>query len=292
MKIGIVQQSNCVNGEQNLKHSITQINRLADQGAELIVLQELHRTLYFCQSESQHTFELAESLDGPTATTLAKTAKDNHVVVIGSIFEKRTNGVYHNTAIVLDSDGSMAGYYRKMHIPDDPGYYEKYYFTPGDTGFKPINSSLGKLGLLICWDQWFPEASRLMALAGAEILIFPTAIGWEPDDSQPEKDRQLDAWLTIQRSHSIANNLPLVCVNRVGHEADSNKQTAGIDFWGSSFVCDAMGKVILKCSSNDEDQQIVNIDTSETMQQRILWPYFRDRRIDAYNDLTKRSIDD
>ena len=291
MKIGIVQQSNCKDGELNLNNSLTQISNLAGQGAELIILQELHRTIYFCQSESQHNFQLAESLDGPTSAALAQAARDNHVVVVGSIFEKRNNGVYHNTAVVLDSDGSMAGFYRKMHIPDDPGYYEKYYFTPGDTGFKPISCSLGKLGLLICWDQWFPEASRLMALAGAEILIFPTAIGWDPDDTQEEKERQLDAWLTIQRSHSIANNLPLVCVNRVGHEADHSEHTRGINFWGNSFVCDAMGKVIFRCGSTNEEQHIVEIDINETVQQRILWPYFRDRRIDAYSDLTKRSID-
>ena len=291
MKIGIVQQSNCEDEELNLNNSLTQINKLAGQGAELIILQELHRTLYFCQSESQQNFQLAESLDGPTSTALAKSAKDNQVVIVGSIFEKRTSGVYHNTAIVLDSDGSMVGFYRKMHIPDDPGYYEKYYFTPGDTGFKPIRCSLGKLGILICWDQWFPEASRLMALAGAEILVFPTAIGWDPEDSQEEKDRQLDAWITIQRSHSIANNLPVVCVNRVGFETDNSNQSSGINFWGNSFVCDAMGRMILRCGNTQQEQWAVEIDTTETVQQRILWPYFRDRRIDAYNDLTKRSID-
>lgn len=291
MKIGIVQQHNSENGEINLNYSLAQIKQLADKGAELIVLQELHRSVYFCQTESQHNFALAEPLDGPTSSALAQAASDNHVVVVGSIFEKRINGIYHNTAIVLDTDGSMAGFYRKMHIPDDPGYYEKYYFTPGDTGFNPIQCSLGKLGVLICWDQWFPESARLMALAGAEILIFPTAIGWDPEDTQEEKERQLDAWLTIQRSHSIANNLPLICVNRVGHEETASKQSKGIDFWGNSFACDAMGKIILQCSDNNQEQHVIDIDTNETAQQRILWPYFRDRRIDAYSDLTKRSID-
>ena len=291
MKVGIIQQSNSEDSELNLNSSLAHIKQLANQGAELIVLQELHRSHYFCQTESMRNFEFAEPLDGPTSQALANAARNNNVVIVGSIFELRSNGIYHNTAIVLDKDGSMAGYYRKMHIPDDPGYYEKYYFTPGDTGFQPIQTSIAKLGVLICWDQWFPESARLMALAGAELLVYPSAIGWEPTDSQEEKERQLDAWITIQRSHSIANNLPLVCVNRVGLEQDSSKQTNGIDFWGNSFACDAMGKILHNCASETEETQVIDIDFAESKQQRLIWPYLRDRRIDAYQDLTKRSID-
>ncbi len=291
MKVGLVQQSNTDSYDNNLGYTLEQISNLATQGAQLIALQELHTGLYFCQTESQQNFQLAESIDGPTRLALAEAAKKNNVVIVGSIFEKRSNGVFHNTAIVLDADGSLAGFYRKMHIPDDPGYYEKYYFTPGDTGFTPINTSLGKLGVLICWDQWFPESARLMALAGAELLIFPTAIGWDNQDSDQEKQRQLDAWVTIQRSHSIANNLPLISINRCGFEQDPSKQTSGIEFWGSSFACDAMGKIIKSCSNDANETCIVDIDVNETDKQRLVWPYFRDRRIDAYSELTKRSID-
>ena len=291
MKVGLVQHRNSEDTSKNLSYTLEQIDKLAGNGAQLIVLQELHGALYFCQTESQHHFDLAESLDGNTASALATCAKKNNVVIVGSIFEKRGNGIYHNTAIVLDSDGSLAGHYRKMHIPDDPGYYEKYYFTPGDTGFTPIKTSIGTLGVLICWDQWFPESARLMALAGAEILIFPTAIGWDMTDSEEERQRQLDAWITIQRSHSIANNLPLISVNRVGHENDPSKQTSGIEFWGNSFACDARGKLITSCSSENNESIITKLDMTESDQQRLVWPYFRDRRIDAYSDITKRSID-
>ncbi len=291
MKVGLIQQSNTQDYNNNLSNTLTKISELASQGAQLIILQELHTHLYFCQTESQENFKLAEPIDGPTCTSLATAAKKHNVVLVGSIFEKRSNGIFHNTAIVLDSDGTMAGHYRKMHIPDDPGYYEKYYFTPGDTGFTPISTSLGKLGILICWDQWFPESARLMALAGAELLIFPTAIGWDKNDSDEEKQRQLDAWITIQRSHSIANNLPLVCVNRTGFEIDPSKQTSGIEFWGNSFTCDAMGKITHTCNQSIDESHIVEIDIHETEKQRLIWPYFRDRRIDAYFDLTKRSID-
>lgn len=291
MKVGLVQQGNTNDYHKNLGHTLNEIAALANQGAKLIVLQELHTSLYFCQTESQEYFKQAEALNGPTSTALAEAAKNNNVVIVGSIFEKRSNGVFHNTAIALDIDGSMAGYYRKMHIPDDPGYYEKYYFTPGDNGFTPIQTSLGKLGVLICWDQWFPESARLMALAGAELLIFPTAIGWDRQDSADEKQRQLDAWITIQRSHSIANNLPLISVNRCGLELDPSEQTTGIDFWGNSFACDAMGKIITTCTKDTNESCIADIDIKETEQQRLMWPYFRDRRIDAYSELTKRSID-
>ena len=291
MKVALIQQANSQDTDVNLEYSLAQIKDVSQQGAELIVLQELHRHLYFCQSESQQNFKLAEALDGPTANALAAAAKQNNAVVVGSIFEKRSNGIFHNTAIVFERDGAMAGFYRKMHIPDDPGYYEKYYFTPGDTGFTPIVTSIGKLGVLICWDQWFPESARLMALAGAEILIFPSAIGWDPQDAEPEQIRQLDAWQVIQRSHAIANNIPVIAVNRCGHEIDTSGKTGGIIFWGSSFACDAMGKIIGSCSCNSNDHLVVEIDIHETEKQRLVWPYFRDRRIDAYADIVKRSVD-
>ena len=291
MKVGLIQHSNTQQVKDNLHYILAQIDLLAEQGAELIVLQELHNCLYFCQTESSQYFDLAEPLDGPTSQALANSAKKNQIVIVGSIFEKRRHGVYHNTAIVMDKDASMAGYYRKMHIPDDPGYYEKYYFTPGDTGFKPITTSIGKLGVLVCWDQWFPEAARLMALAGAEVLIFPTAIGWDPQDTEQERTRQLDAWITIQRSHAIANNIPVISINRVGHESDVSEQTSGIEFWGNSFACDAMGRIIYQCCADKHQSIIIDIDLNETEQQRLIWPYFRDRRVDAYSDINKRSID-
>lgn len=291
MKVGLIQHSNVAIPEENLKYTLKQIDNLAQQGAKLIVLQELHRSLYFCQTESTSHFDLAEPLDGSTSQTLGRYAKKNNVVIVGSIFEKRRHGVYHNTAIVMENDGHMAGFYRKMHIPDDPGYYEKYYFTPGDTGFKPIQTSVGSLGVLVCWDQWFPESARLMALAGADLLIFPTAIGWDINDSDSEQARQLDAWITIQRSHSIANNLPVISVNRIGYEQDPSNQTPGINFWGNSFACDAMGEIITQCSRDKNESLLVEINLSETKQQRLIWPYLRDRRVDAYSDLNKRSID-
>ena len=291
MKVALLQHNNTQDTQQNLAFTLDQIDIAAKQGAELIVLQELHTSIYFCQTESQQYFDLAENFDGPTCTALNNAAKHNKVVIVGSIFEKRNNGIYHNTAVVFDRNHGLAGFYRKMHIPDDPGYYEKYYFTPGDTGFTPIETSVGKLGVLICWDQWFPESARLMALAGAELLIFPTAIGWDPSDTKEEQARQLDAWITIQRSHAIANNIPVICVNRVGHETDPSEQTKGIDFWGNSFACDAMGKTIVTSSSSENENSIVEIDIQETEKQRLIWPYFRDRRIDAYGNIVKRSID-
>ncbi len=291
MRVSLIQHSNCSSKEKNLSFTLEQVNQSSQDGAQLIVLQELHSSLYFCQTESQNNFDLAEALDGPTAQALSDSAKTNNVVIVGSIFEKRRHGIYHNTAIVFDKDGSMAGYYRKMHIPDDPGYYEKYYFTPGDTGFKPIDTSIGRLGVLICWDQWFPESARLMALAGAEVLIFPTAIGWDMQDDKEERKRQLDAWVTIQRSHAIANNLPVISVNRVGHERDPSEQTLGINFWGNSFACDALGQVIAQASAIENQTMSIEIDVRETERQRLMWPYFRDRRVDAYADLNKRSID-
>lgn len=288
MKIGFIQQANQTDQTANLAHSIKQIEILASQGAELVVLQELHSCVYFCQTENSCHFSSAEPIHGPTFQSLSVVAKQYNLIIVASIYEQRDTGLYHNTALVIDSDGSLAGFYRKMHIPDDPGYYEKYYFSPGDTGFTPISTSRAKLGVCICWDQWFPEAARLMALAGAEILIFPSAIGWDQQDSDSEKQRQLDAWITIQRSHAIANHLPVVAVNRVGFEPDPSAATTGIDFWGNSFICDAMGKIISQADSHNASTQLAQIDLLETRQQRNIWPFFRDRRIDAYQDLSKR----
>ena len=292
MNVGFVQQVNQREQAINLADSIRQIGQLASQGAALVVLQELHTSHYFCQTQNSANFKIAEPLVGPTFRALSAAAKQHKLVVVGSIFEQRHAGVYHNTAIVIDSDGSLAGFYRKMHIPDDPGYYEKYYFIPGDTGFKPITTSLGKLGVCICWDQWFPESARLMALAGAELLIFPSAIGWDCNDCDAEKQRQLDAWITIQRSHAIANHLPVIAVNRAGYEADPSGHTAGIDFWGSSFICDAMGTIRVQADSRQASALLTSIDLQATQQQRNTWPFFRDRRIDAYQDLCKRWRDD
>ena len=286
MKIGFIQQANQAEREHNLQHSISEIAKLADSGAELIILPELHTSLYFCQTEQAQHFDLAEALQGPTFNTLAQVAKQYEVVILASIFERRQSGVYHNTALVIESDGTLAGHYRKMHIPDDPGFHEKYYFTPGDTGFKPIETSIGRLGVLVCWDQWFPEAARLMALAGADLLIYPTAIGWDPSDDLAEKRRQCDAWETVQRGHAIANGLPLISVNRVGRElASDDKGATAIDFWGNSFVCDTMGQVLLRCSQDQEQSEIIAIDLAESETTRRIWPFMRDRRIDAYSAL-------
>jgi len=257
------------------------------------VLPELHRSLYFCQTEQAQYFDLAEALQGPTFETLAQVAKSQKVVIVGSIFERRQSGVYHNTALVIESAGTLAGHYRKMHIPDDPGFYEKYYFTPGDTGFEPIVTSVGRLGVLICWDQWFPEAARLMALAGAELLIYPTAIGWDPTDQPSEKRRQCNAWETVQRGHAIANGLPLLAVNRVGRElATADKDAAAIDFWGNSFACDTMGKVLLRYSQDQEQSEIIDIDLAESEATRRTWPFMRDRRVDAYSTLATHGKED
>jgi N-carbamoylputrescine amidase len=263
------------------------IRTAASRGARLICLQELHTGSYFCQTEDVTVFDQAETIPGPSTATFAALAKELGVVIVTSLFERRAPGLFHNTAVVLDSDGSIAGKYRKMHIPDDPGFYEKFYFTPGDLGFTPIETSLGKLGVLVCWDQWYPEAARLMAMAGAEILIYPTAIGWNPDDDAAEQGRQRDAWVTIQRAHAVANGLPVVAINRVGHEADPSKSSAGIGFWGNSFVAGPQGEIIAQAGA-DEDILLVPVSRARTDAVRRIWPYFRDRRIDAYGDLTRR----
>ena len=267
------------------------IRQLAADGAELIVLQELHNGLYFCQTEDPDVFEQAETIPGPSTDSFGLLAKEAGVVIVLSLFEKRASGLYHNTAVVIEKDGTVVGKYRKMHIPDDPAYYEKFYFTPGDLGFHPVETSVGKLGVLVCWDQWYPEAARLMALAGAEVLIYPTAIGWESSDSDAEKLRQQDAWITLQRAHAVANGIPVISVNRTGHEPDPSGQTNGIQFWGSSFVCGPQGEFLYRAPADEEVMQLVEIDRKRTEQVRRWWPFFRDRRIDAYGELTKRWID-
>lgn len=291
LNVGLIQQSCSVVRRDNIGKSIAGIRNAAGRGAKLIVLQELHTSLYFCQQEATDYFDHAETIPGPSTEEFSGIAKELGVVLILSLFERRAPGLYHNTAVVIEQDGTIAGRYRKMHIPDDPGYHEKFYFTPGDLGFHPIDTSLGKLGILICWDQWYPEAARLMALAGADILIYPTAIGWDPHDSADEQERQREAWLTIQRSHAVANGLPLISVNRVGFEADPSGQTAGARFWGSSFVAGPQGEVLIQGSSDKEEILITSIDTDRSEQVRRIWPFLRDRRIDAYSDLSKRYRD-
>lgn len=292
LKIGIVQQTCGESKHFNMDKSAAGINACAEDGAELVILQELHCTPYFCQSENPDVFDLAETIPGASTDYFSAVAKKNNIVLVTSLFEKRAPGLYHNTAVVFERDGSIAGVYRKMHIPDDPAYYEKFYFTPGDLGFKPIQTSVGKLGVLVCWDQWYPEAARLMALHGAEILIYPTAIGWESTDSLEEKMRQHTAWETIQRSHAIANGLHVVSVNRTGFEKDTTGVTHGIEFWGQSFVAGPQGEIIFRATSAQEEAQTVNIDLSRTETVRRMWPFLRDRRIDFYSDITKRFIDD
>lgn len=287
---GLVQHACQDSPADNLDASINGIRQAAAEGANLILLPELHRTQYFCKTEDIRYFELAESIPGPTSETLAGIARELGIVVIGSVFERRAAGLYHNTAIVIDRDGSLAGQYRKMHIPDDPGYYEKFYFTPGDIGFKPVQTTIGKLGVLVCWDQWFPEAARLMALADACILIYPTAIGWEPDDNVEEKQVQLDAWITIQRAHAIANALPVMACNRIGAEKDDNTGHT-IDFWGNSFIAGPQGEIVASAGSSELAVLTARIEISNSEKIRRLWPFFRDRRIDAYADLTKYDID-
>jgi N-carbamoylputrescine amidase len=288
-----------LNGETDKARSLEKtemwIADYAQKGAKLIVLQELHSTLYFCQTEDLSQFDLAEPIPGPTSQKLSAMAKKYGIVLVGSIFEKRIPGVYHNTAVVFDSDGSLAGLYRKMHIPDDPGFYEKFYFTPGDhnaenNGFQPIQTSVGKLGVLVCWDQWYPEAARLMALAGAELLIYPTAIGWDKNDTTKEQARQLQAWVTIQRSHSVANHLPVLVANRSGFEADPSNISSGIQFWGNSFISGPQGEILAQANSSDETGLICEIDKSRTDFLRQIWPYFRDRRIEAYGNLCRRAL--
>ena len=277
--------------QPNLEYSLEQIKFAAEKGADLVVLGELHTSLYFCQEESIKNFDLAQPIPGPLTQALSQAASENNIVIVGSIFEKRTDGLYHNTAVVFDKDSNLAGMYRKMHIPDDPGYYEKFYFALGDLGFKPIQTSIGKLGVMICWDQWFPEGARLMSLAGAQMLIYPTAIGWNPGDDSETKQSQLHAWVTIQQSHAIANNLPVLCVNRVGHEKDQSGNTQGIEFWGQSFITDALGKISIQASTNTVETLFGSIDLSQTEETRQIWPYLRDRRVDAYQDIDKRFID-
>ncbi|MCQ2958848.1 MAG: carbon-nitrogen hydrolase [Bacteroidales bacterium] len=288
LKIGLVQLAISENVEANKDKIVSKIKQCASQGAELVVLQELHNTPYFCQVEDVNNFDLAETIPGPSTDLYASVAKECNVVLVTSLFEKRAAGLYHNTAVVFEKDGSIAGKYRKMHIPDDPAYYEKFYFTPGDLGFEPIQTSVGTLGVLVCWDQWYPEAARIMAMKGADMLIYPTAIGWESSDTQDEKTRQRDAWIISQRGHAVANGLPVISVNRVGWEKDPSGQTNGIQFWGSSFVVGPQGEFIQQASSENEEVMVVEVSLSRSEDVRRIWPFFRDRRIDAYSDIVKR----
>lgn len=291
IKVGFIQQHNTNDINDNMQRLKKGIEQLAKQGAQLIVLQELHNSLYFCQIETVDSFDLAEPIPGPSTAFFSEIAAANNVVIVTSLFEKRAVGLYHNTSVVIEKDGSIAGKYRKMHIPDDPAYYEKFYFTPGDLGFTPIQTSLGKLGILVCWDQWYPEAARLMALNGAELLIYPTAIGYESSDAEEEKQRQREAWTTVQRGHAVANGLPVIAVNRVGFEPDPSQQTQGIIFWGSSFVAGSQGEFIYRASETEEECTIVEIDLQRSELVRRWWPFLRDRRIDEYHNITKRFID-
>lgn len=290
MKVGLVQQKNTADIPANIQKLQDNIRKAAAMGAELVVLQELHNGLYFCQTENTELFNQAEPIPGPSTETFGKLAKDLGIVLVLSLFERRAPGLYHNTAVVLEKDGSIAGKYRKMHIPDDPAYYEKFYFTPGDLGFEPIDTSVGRLGVLVCWDQWYPEAARLMAMRGAEMLIYPTAIGWESTDTDEEKKRQLNAWITVQRGHAVANGLPVITVNRTGHEADPSGQTNGIQFWGNSFVAGPQGELLAEFTNDQEEVRVVEIDKSRSENVRRWWPFFRDRRIDAFDGLTKRFL--
>lgn len=291
LKIGILQQHNIADTKKNIERLAENITDLAQRGAELVVLQELHNSLYFCQTEDVNNFDLAEPIPGPSTDFYGELARKLGIVLVTSLFEKRAAGLYHNTAVVIEKDGTIAGKYRKMHIPDDPAYYEKFYFTPGDIGFHPIDTSVGRLGVLVCWDQWYPEAARLMALQGAEMLIYPTAIGYESSDTEAEQQRQREAWTTVMRGHAVANGLPVIAVNRVGHESDPSEQTGGIQFWGSSFVAGPQGELLYRASDNEEESIILNIDLDHSEQVRCWWPFLRDRRIDEYKDLTKRFID-
>ena len=291
IKVSIVQHDCSNDREANLQKSIDGIKKAAKQGAQLVCLQELHSNQYFCQEENTCNFDLAENIPGPTTDLLQAAAKDNHIVIVASLFEHRASGLYHNTAIVVDSDGQIAGRYRKMHIPDDPGYYEKFYFTPGDLGFTPIRTSLGKLGVLICWDQWFPEAARLMTLAGADILLYPTAIGWDQQDSQEEQQRQLDAWQTVQRGHAIANGIPVIVCNRTGFEKHPVDSNAGIDFWGASFICGPQGEILIQASTDKAETISTEINLALVEKVRRVWPFLRDRRIDGYENIGQRYLD-
>lgn len=292
IKIGFLQQHNVADQQLNITRLASGIANLAEHGAQLIVLQELHNSLYFCQTENVNLFDLAEPIPGPSTNFYGELARQYGVVIVTSLFERRAAGLYHNTAVVIEKDGTIAGKYRKMHIPDDPAYYEKFYFTPGDLGFHPIETSLGKLGVLVCWDQWYPEAARLMALQGAELLIYPTAIGYESSDTEEEQQRQREAWTTVQRGHAVANGLPVVSVNRVGYEPDPSGQTKGIQFWGSSMVVGPQGEMLYRASEVEEECTIVSVDLNHSEHVRRWWPFLRDRRIDAYEDITKRYIDE
>lgn len=288
LKVGLVQQSVGADVEANKKKLIANITECAKQGAQLVVLQELHNTPYFCQVENVDNFDLAEPIPGASTELYSAVAKQLNIVLVTSLFEKRATGLYHNTAVVFDTDGTIAGTYRKMHIPDDPAYYEKFYFTPGDLGFEPIKTSVGTLGVLVCWDQWYPEAARIMAMKGADMLIYPTAIGWESTDTQYEKNRQRDAWIISQRGHAVANGLPVISVNRVGWEKDPSEATNGIQFWGSSFVAGPQGEIIRQASSENEENMVVEVSLTRSEDVRRIWPFFRDRRIDAYADILKK----
>lgn len=290
LKVGLVQQANTGDRTANIEKLKRNIRACASQGAGLVVLQELHNGLYFCQTEDTAVFDQAEPIPGPSTEIFGVLAKELGIVLVLSLFEKRAPGLYHNTAVVIEKDGSIAGKYRKMHIPDDPAYYEKFYFTPGDLGFEPIQTSVGKLGVLVCWDQWYPEAARLMAMKGAELLIYPTAIGWESSDTEEEKQRQLGAWVTVQRGHAVANGLPVITVNRVGHEPDPSGQTNGIRFWGNSFVAGPQGELLAELSNDNEEIRVVEIDKTRSENVRRWWPFFRDRRIDAFGGLTERFL--
>ncbi len=291
INIGIIQQKNIAEIKANMTKLADSIKECAERGAQLVVLQELHNSLYFCQEENVESFDLAEPVPGPSTEFYSDLAKRYGIVLVTSLFERRTTGLYHNTAVVFDSNGEIAGKYRKMHIPDDPGFYEKFYFTPGDLGFEPIQTSLGKLGVLVCWDQWYPEAARIMALKGAEMLIYPTAIGWDLNDAEEEQSRQLNAWITVQRGHAVANGLPVVAVNRVGLEENPAGRTSGIKFWGNSFVAGPQGEILAQAGNDKEENIVVEVDLERSETVRRWWPFLRDRRIDAYDGLTKRFCD-
>ena len=291
MKVALIQQACTVDPAQNKARLVQHIEEAAAKGAELVVLQELHNSLYFCQTEDVTLFDLAEPIPGPSTELFGEVARRLGIVLVTSLFERRAPGLYHNTAVVFERDGAIAGIHRKMHIPDDPAYYEKFYFAPGDLGFHPIQTSVGKLGVQVCWDQWYPEGARLMALAGADLLIYPTAIGYESSDTPDEQQRQREAWITVQRGHAVANGLPLIAVNRVGHEPDPSGLTGGIQFWGSSFVAGPQGELLAQASATDEQMLIVDIDLKRSEQVRRWWPFLRDRRIEAYGDLTQRFCD-
>lgn len=291
LRVGIIQQHNTADIADNRRRLAEKMRKLAADGAQLIVNQELHDSLYFCQSENVELCSLAIPIPGEVTDFYSKLARETGCVIVTSLYERRAPGLYHNTAVVFEKDGTIAGRYRKMHIPDDPAYYEKFYFTPGDLGFEPIDTSIGRLGVLVCWDQWYPEAARLMALRGAELLVYPTAIGWESTDTDEEKSRQREAWITVQRGHAIANGLPVVAVNRVGHEEDTTSVTGGIQFWGSSFVVGPQGEFLFRASEKTEETAIVDVDMKRSENVRRWWPFLRDRRIDAYEGLTKRFLD-